>query len=188
MKPPRFSLARSLAAVAALAVAFASMRGPTRLWASVLFTTAWGSVLLAALLAAARSGRPRLSSAGYASFCGASLFISFVPWGWMNPEGLRPPEPIVAVAVDALRWHPALGLNRANGPWMNHYSSIHWSGHEPNAQIHPRDVGFASPGGQFVQFDVSPYKQVAHSLAALGLGWLGSWLARIAAPRATDSK
>jgi hypothetical protein len=97
----RFPLAFLMALVALAAVGLAALHAPSLLWASTLFTLAWGSVGIAALAAIAIPGRVRVASIGFASFSAAYLIATFLLWPQLN--GVVPPPLLPAFALDALR-------------------------------------------------------------------------------------
>ena len=77
---PRFSIAGLAAFVALCGVAFASIRSPSQLWASVLFASALASLPIGLLNAVYGKGRSRAYWVGFTT-CGALYFVtSLGPW------------------------------------------------------------------------------------------------------------
>jgi hypothetical protein len=75
MRLPRFSIASLLVIIGILGVALAALRNPSYLWANVLFTVAFGSLILAVVNAIYGSGAGRAYWLGF-TICGGAYFAA----------------------------------------------------------------------------------------------------------------
>jgi hypothetical protein len=172
------------------AVGLAALRDPSEFWASALFTLIIFVLLVAVLGTVARRGSSRVAFLGFTLFGGSYLIVAFGPWPWVNSDGLRPPPLVTRLLLDQLR-------ERKLGPasnWEDRRDEV-YPFTQPNHQLSfgPADLAVMPkralggwPSRYFV-FDVSPYKQIAHSLLAFVVGALGAIAGRIIAPPEADS-
>jgi hypothetical protein len=174
-----------------LPVAFglAALRHPSEFWASVLFTLITFALLVSALGMLARRGTSRVAFLGFTLFGTSYLVLVFGPWPWVNPDGLRPPRLVTWLLLDQIRESK---LEPAS-IWEDKRDEVGLNS-QPNQQLSfgpadltlmpPRTVGRPS---KYLVFDVSPYKQIAHSVLAFIVGTLGAMAGRIIAPPEADA-
>ncbi len=127
---------------------------------------------------------------GFALFGISYLVLTFGPWAWINPDGLRPPPLVTGMLLDQIQ-NAKLGLA---SNWEDRRDEIYLNGRLNQLSFGPADATlWPPPSGQssgltmYLVFDVSPYKQIAHSMLALVVGTLGAIVGRIVAPREVDS-
>jgi hypothetical protein len=173
-----------------VAVGLAALRDPSEFWASALFTLIIFALLVSTLGTVARRGASRIASLGFTLFGLSYLVLVFGPWPWVNSDGLRPAPLVTRLLLDQLR-------ERKLGPasnWEDRRDEI-GQHDQPNQQLSfgPDDLAIRpspSPGGRpskNLVFDVSPYKQIAHSVLAFVVGALGAIAGRLLAPPEADS-
>lgn len=173
-----------------VAIGLAALRDPSELWASALFSLTISALLVSALGTAARRGASRMAFLGFTLFGGSYLLLAFGPWAWVNPDGLRPPPLATRMLLDRIResqvepdanWKViSLGMSYGNAGMQLTFSPADLT----NARSPSGSLSFRS---MYVPYDVSPYKQIAHSMLALVAGTLGAIAGRIMAPREVDS-
>lgn len=166
MRQDRVSLGWAMGALVVLAIAFAALTGPSPVSASALYSLDLTLILAAGLVALANRGRLRLGGVGFALFGGAYLGIAFAPSPWLNDQGLRPPPLFTTVAVDALR----ASAPSFEARWPRKVENTGWRSEQ--FAVTRADLPFAA--SNTIVTDTSPYKQVAHGLAALLFGGLGA--------------
>jgi hypothetical protein len=190
MRRLRVPIAAVMLSILLIAVGLAALRDPSELWASALFTATILALLVSILGTVARRGAARMAFLGFALFGTSYLVLAFGPWPWTNPDGLRPPPLVTRVLLDQLRESEV-------GPasdWKDIRFEAQWYGTFQHLATCPADLTFVPPPAGSVQtpslsllFDISPYKQIAHSVMALVAGVLGAIAGRIITPRQTGS-
>lgn len=109
--------------------------------------------------------------------------MSFGPWNWVNPGGLRPPPLVTVVLLDQLERSGA-------GPTANWVeqrrtvTNIPWE----SMNFGPADMApVPEPGANRLQlivaWDISPHKQIAHSLCGLTAAVIGALAGYLIAAR-----
>jgi hypothetical protein len=172
----RFSLAGLMGLILLLGIGLASLKNPTDLWASILF-----SLVVALLLAAVLGifgGRSRLAWAGCSLFGWFYLFYAFCPWPVLNGEGLRPPRLPTAILDDLIR--------ERRPDWGEEPHISVWTFRQSEAE--GRDslsIGPASGSSRArVMLTWSSSKQTLHSFGALAFAGIGAVAGHIlAGPR-----
>jgi hypothetical protein len=187
----RVPIAGLMLSVLPVGVGLAALRDPSELWASALFTLTLLALLVSVLGTVARRGASQMAFLGFALFGGSYLVLAFGPWAWVNPDGLRPPPLVTRMLLAHVReskvgpvanW-PEIRLDAS---WYNHAQQLAYGPADLTIMPPPSGVP-VSPGSLYLVFDVSPYKQIAHSVLALLAGTLGAIAGRIVAPREADS-
>ena len=173
-----------------VAVGLAALRDPSEFRASALFTLTVLVLLVSILGAVARRGASRLAFLGFALFGISYLVLTFGSWAWLNPDGLRPPPLVTRMLLDQIK-ESKLGLA---SNWEDRRDTINWNGRLTQLSFGPADAALVPlPSGQgsglnmYLVFDISPYKQIAHSMLALVAATLGAIAGRIIAAREADS-
>jgi hypothetical protein len=131
---PRFSIARLMALVALIALAFTAMRSGSELWSDAMLTATLASVMTAALGAVCCRGTTRAAWAGFAVFGSGYLTLSFGPWfqaeirphlvtthllDYLHPRIAPVPPPGASLGSDG-RWYLYLaGPKRNPTVWGN---------------------------------------------------------------------
>jgi hypothetical protein len=190
MRRLRISIAGLMLLLLPVAVGLAALRDPSELWASALFSLTILALLVSALGTAARRGASRMAFLGFTLFGGSYLILAFGPWAWVNRDGLRPPPLVTRMLLDRIRESQV-------GPAAD-WEVISFGMGLPSTTLRvtlsPADLtnarspsGSLSIGSMYVPYDVSPYKQIAHSMLALVVGTLGAIVGRIMAPREAES-
>jgi hypothetical protein len=184
----RVPIASLMLFVLPIGVGLAALRDPSELWASGLFTLTLLALLVSVLGTVARRGGSRMAFLGFALFGGSYLVLTFGPWAWVNPDGLRPPPLVTRLLLDQIQEaNPGLASH-----WEVKRDEVNWNGRMSQLSFGPADATIRpSPTGGGLNLhlviDVSPYKQIAHSVLALLAGTLGAIAGRIVAPREADS-
>jgi hypothetical protein len=150
--------------VLSIGVGFAALKGPSRLWASALFTVTLAVLLGASFGAVARRGLERMAWIGFAVFGWSYLILSFWLLPWLNPGGdlLRPPPLLAEQLLDDL--HPYLGPAPPPG-----------SGPVIDAVRLPQ---FKRLPSERVA-DWTPFRQVGNSLGTILFAFIGALLGRL---------
>jgi hypothetical protein len=173
-----------------IAVGLAALRDPSELWASSVFSLTVGVLLVSALGTAARRGASRIAFLGFTLFGGSYLVLAFGPSAWINPDGLRPPTLVTRILLDRIR-------ESQLGPAAN-WKVISVGISLPNTvvQIASSPADLTNPQSStgplniwslYIPYEVSPYKQIAHSMLALVVGTLGAVAGRILVAREAGS-
>ena len=118
MRPKRLSILAMMAIIVMIALAFAALRNPTVLGASLIFMATVAFLATAILGAIARRGRARLTWAGVAVFGWAYLAMSFGPFPNTN-GAICPPFPtqILLESVRHVREEADQALSVQHAPW-----------------------------------------------------------------------
>jgi hypothetical protein len=182
MNSPRWHLAGLMLVIVPIALGLSALHSASELCASSLYT-----LVIVALLTAAFAGIFRRRTlgppcAGFTLFGFAYLFLSFCPWTWLNPDGLRPPRLVTAVLLQRLH-------NAKIGPakeWVEVRDTQPWQ--TTNLVFGPDDITPELPPSgtrllSRVVYDISPFKQVAHSILALCAAGFGATLGLLVASR-----
>lgn len=191
MKRLRIRIAGLMLLLLPIAIGLAALRDPSELWASVLFSLTVLALLVSALGTAARRGASRMAFLGFTLFGITYLMLAFGPWPWVNPDGLRPPPLVTRMLLGQIRESkvgPAANWNdiRLEANWQGHAQQLTFG--PADLTIMPPPSGPVTPWSMYLVFDVSPYKQIAHSILALIAGTLGAIAGRVMAPRKADSR
>ncbi|SIO27235.1 hypothetical protein SAMN05444166_3380 [Singulisphaera sp. GP187] len=175
----RLSILSPMSIVVVIAIGFAALKKPTELWASAIFTLALVVFLTSILGAAACRGRSRMTWLGSALFGGAYLALCFGACPRINNEGLRPPPLLVTVLLNKLKsdgylvakdWTVAAVILPQNSSQL----SVSPNEYEVNVAIAPPRNTFLTYTD--LKFDVSPYKQISHSIGSLLFAAIGGLL------------
>jgi hypothetical protein len=187
----RIPIAGLMLAILPLAIGLAALRNPSELWASALFSLAVLALLASALGTVARRGASRMAFLGFTLFGGCYLTWAFGPWVWFNRDGLRPPPLVTGMLLDRIQ-ETQVG---PTADWKGISYGILLSSTRLQQTVRwadlanaPAPTGSLSVGSMYVPYDVSPYKQIAHSMLALLAGALGIFISRIVAPREDSSR
>jgi hypothetical protein len=183
MRRFRVPLAGLMLLLVPFAVGMAALHNPTEVWASTLFTLAILTLLIASLGAIGRRGRARMPFIGFTLFGASYLALVFSPSAWINSDRLRPPALVTVLLLD---WARSSKLG-ASSRWEEMRDEV--PGHINSLSFGPADLSakLMPPGGrgtnvaEYVAFDVSPYKQIAHTLMSLTFGVVGSIASLISA-------
>jgi len=167
-------------------VALASLRYPSDLYASVLFTLAVTLLLAAVVGVVFRRGRARAGCIGFVVFGWGYLILSFGSW---FGTAVSPPALLTTMLLDALypRLHPAPAAPLISQGWVSaqpvNPPVQGWTSNQsvtmPVSSLTQSTVDFAS-----VSFAPSPnpsrdqFLRVGHSLLAFVAAFLGFVLAR----------
>jgi hypothetical protein len=174
-----------------VAVGLAALRDLSEFWASALFTLTILALLISVLGTVARRGASRIAFLGFTLFGGSYLILAFGPWPWVNPDGLRPPPLVTRMLLSQIRESkvgPAanwVDIGVGNN-WRNPGQQLTFGAADLTI-VPPPSGGPGTSWSMYIAFDVSPYKQIAHSMLALVAGTLGAMAGRITAPRDADS-
>ena len=190
MRRLRFPIAGVMLSILPIGIGLAALRDPSELWASALFTLTVLALLISILGTAARRGPARMAFLGFALFGASYLVLVFGPWHGTNPDGLRPP-PLVTRPL--LEW-----IRECNGGPGSNWDVVRldesWPGPVQQLTFGPADLTLVPPRSRPVPtwslrivVDVSPYKQIAHSMLALVAGALGAIAGRRIAPREAET-
>jgi hypothetical protein len=191
MRRLRVPIAGLMLSLLPVAVGLAALRDPSELWASALFTLTILTLLVSVLGTVARRGASRMAFLGFTLFGSSYLILAFGPWPWVNPDGLRPPPLVTRMLLGQIR-------EIKDGPaanWQDIRLEMNWQSSAPLITFDPADLtimppssgGAVTPWSLYLVLDVSPYKQIAHTMLALVAGALGAIVGRIIAPREADS-
>jgi hypothetical protein len=171
------------------AVGLAALREPSESWASALFSLAVLALLVSVLGTAARRGASRMAFLGFTLFGTSYLILAFGPWASVNPDGLRPPSLITRILLDRIR-ESQVGL-AANWQVVSIELPMRSEGQQlafsPASLTNDLASGGLYVNHLYVPYDVSRYKQIAHSMLILVAGTLGAIVGRIVAIREADS-
>ena len=86
-----------------VAVGLAALRDPSEFGASALFSLTILALLVSVLGTVARRGAARMAFLGFAIFGISYLTLTFGPWAWINPDGLRPPPLVTRMLLDQVQ-------------------------------------------------------------------------------------
>jgi hypothetical protein len=190
MRRLRFHIGGLMLSLLPVAIGLAALLDPSEFRASALFSLTILALLTSVLGTVARRGAARMAFLDFALFGISYLVLTFGPWAWINPDGLRPPPLVTRMLLDqAQKAKPGLEPN-----WEERRERINWNGRFNQLSFGPADATLMPlPSGQvsgltmYLAFDISPYKQIVHSMLALVAGGLGAIAGRIMAPREADS-
>src|SRR5262245_56436953 len=186
MRRLRVPIAGLMLSLLPVAIGLALLRDPSELRASALFSLTILVLLVSVLGTVAQRGAARMAFLGFALFGAIYLILAFGPWAWINPDGLRPPSLVTRMLLDQIK-EAKLGLA---SNWEDRRDTINWNGRLTQLSFGPADAALVPPpSGQgsgltmYLVFDISPYKQIAHSMLALVAATLGAIAGRIIAAR-----
>jgi hypothetical protein len=167
---PRFSIARLMALVALIALAFTAMRSGSELWSDAMLTATLASVMTAALGAVCCRGTARVAWAGFALFGSGYLALSFGPWFQAEIQ----PHLVTTHLLNYL--HPRIApvpppgaILGSDGKWY-----INLAGPKRNATLWGDDTS-------------KTFLRAGHSFAAVGWALAGAALGRAFANRREQS-
>ncbi len=190
MRRLRVPIAGLMLSLLPVAVGLAALRDPSEMWASALFSLTILALLVSALGIAARRGASRMAFLGFTLFGGTYLILAFGPWAWVNRDGLRPPPLVTRMLLDWMQESqvgPAADWKVISVGMGLPSSGLHFTVSPADLANARSPSGSPSIGSMYVPYDVSPYKQIAHSMLALVVGTLGAIAGRIMAPREAES-
>ena len=178
MPRPRVTIGWMMGLTAALAVVFAALRSLNEIWASLIFTLALTSVLVALVAGSVKPRRMRAIWFGYAVFAAMSLTFSFSPRAWLNNPGLRPPPFLTATLIPAAPSRSYLGGGFTT--WQI-YPSNH-DGAMAQLAVDPGGLHLDTVGGPSARIvlQTAPSDQILHSFAAMLCGVTGAGLVALA--------
>jgi len=178
VKLPRVSIAGLMGFVVPVAVGFAALKNPSEIWASAIFTLIVGLLCVAILLAAARTGRKRLSWLAFSIFGWAYLIFTFGPSS--TSATVNPPPLILSTLVarglgyletrlPTLPPPPVQPNQGATGSRTSTIFDVNISRNINTVRYVTRTRGIPTP-------NLEPFRQIGHSLAASLVGLLGTLL------------
>ena len=179
----RLSISLAMGIVLVVAVGLAALKDPSKFWASAVFTSAVVVLLTSLLGAVARCGKSRMAWFGSVLFGGFYLILSFGPWPWLNNDGLRPPPILTTALLEKLKEDG--GPVSKNWETLAASQRLDPSGPSPgpaDLTIRSQGVTEVATGKRSIQafvvvrLDISPYKQIAHSIGTILSAALGAWL------------
>jgi hypothetical protein len=127
MTRSRFTIAQLMTLILVVGVGFAALRNANQLWASATYTIAIISILAALLFAFANKGTARMTSAGFAVFGWAYLFIDLLPDRSVGSLGAGPIQwPLLMIESGAAHLQPYIHpLNPATNDWVQYEQVSH---------------------------------------------------------------
>lgn len=164
MQRPRVSIAGLMGLVVLVSIAFAALRNPTTLWASIIFTLTVGLLSAAIVGAILGRGSPRATWIGFAVFGWVYMAFSFGPVP--NSNGVKAPPFATALVYSFLKTYE---MEKANRRWVAVESRDPQD--EAVSLSPPPPVAFPRV---LRPVDLMDLRRIVHSLGAIVFGLVGS--------------